>query len=170
MGKTVAEQRIGTLADGTNVLVRPLLPEDKECLAAGFSSLSPRSRWMRFSSAVKPTERLLCFLTELDHVSHTALCAGDAETGLGMAVARYVRLEGEPGVAEFAVTVVDEHQRRGIGSLPLDELIGVARSACLRCLRGYVRADNLPMLRLLKRFGATVKRERGSLQRADINL
>jgi ribosomal protein S18 acetylase RimI-like enzyme len=170
MDRSTRAEETRVLPDGTSILVRPIQPDDKDQLAAGFTRLSPRSRWMRFSSAVKPTDRLLCYLTEVDQVNHAALCAGDPQTNEGMAVARYVRLEGEPGVAEFAVTVVDEHQRRGIGSLLVGELIEVARSAGLRTLRGYVRADNQPMLRLLRRFGARVRREQGSLMRADIDL
>ena len=50
---------------------------------------------------------------ELDH---EALGARAADTGDGVGVARYVRLESQPDVAEAAVAVLDEWQHRGVGS------------------------------------------------------
>ena len=37
-----------TLKDGTRMLVRPIVPEDKDLLVEGFARLSPQTRFRRF--------------------------------------------------------------------------------------------------------------------------
>lgn len=127
------------LLDGTRVRIRPIVPQDKERLVAAFERLSPESRYRRFLSPVDEiTPDLLRRLTEIDYVDHfawAALLADDpGEPSVG--VARYVRLPDEPGVAEAAVTVVDEYQGRGLGTL-LQALGAVALEHGIRRFRGF---------------------------------
>ena len=79
----------------------------------------------RFHTAAHElTESQIRYLTEIDHDTHEALVAeAETKTGeRGVAVARYVRLDEEPEVAEVAITVADEYQDQGVGSAILDEL------------------------------------------------
>lgn len=107
-----------SLPDGSGLIFRPIRPEDKERLVTAFESLSPETRYARF---LRPLTRLsskqVVYLTEVDmkdHYAWVALKADDpGQPGLG--VARWIRLREGPGVAEVAVTVVDEYQRQGIG-------------------------------------------------------
>ncbi len=109
-----------TLDDGGEVLIRPLVYGDRFELAAGFTELSLRSRQLRF---FQPPETLgpdeLEYLTNVDYQNHFALAAlllgGPAPKGI--AVGRYLRDQTDPTTAEVAVTVMDEHQRRGVGTL-----------------------------------------------------
>ena len=109
------------LRDGTRVLIRPIEPEDKGLLLSGFEQLSEQSRYRRFLAPVpKLTESQLTYLTEVDHDTHEALVAVDAGQPLrGLGVARYVRLQDHPEIAEAAVTVIDAYQGRGLGTLLL---------------------------------------------------
>src|SRR5688500_15949518 len=115
------------LRDGSQVAVRPIEADDKARLKAGFERLSMESRYRRFFS---PLPRLsasqLRYLTEVDHHDHEALVATDAGGDI-IAVARYVRSQEEPQVAEVAVTVVDDLQGRGLGSALQDALADRAR-------------------------------------------
>jgi GNAT superfamily N-acetyltransferase len=127
------------LRDGARVLVRPIAPDDRAALAAGFARLSPESRFRRFLSPKKQlTEDDLDVLTRVDHHDHEALVALEADTGEGIGVARFVRTG--PDRAEPAVVVADDWQGRGVGTLLLDLLAeraweeGSARSA-RRCSR-----------------------------------
>ena len=114
------------LRDGTRVRIRPIVPEDKALLVAGFERLSPESRYRRFMAQVdRLTDEQLVYLTEIDYHDHYALMALDLDHGPGIGVARYVRLRGEPEVAEAAVTVIDDYQGRGLGHLLL-QAIGAA--------------------------------------------
>src|SRR4051812_16863371 len=109
------------LRDGARVLVRPIAPDDRAALAAGFARLSPESRFRRFLSPKRQlTEHDLDVLTRVDHHDHEALVALEAETGEGIGVARFVRTR--PDRAEPAVVVADDWQGRGVGTLLLDLL------------------------------------------------
>jgi GNAT superfamily N-acetyltransferase len=126
-----------TLRDGTEVVLRLIRPEDKELLHRGFKQLSDESRYRRFF-AVKHdlTPQELRYLTEVDGVRHFALGAVSADGHDGIGVARFIQLDGEPGVAEAAIAVADAHQGKGLGSLLFQRLVaaaserGVARFRC----------------------------------------
>jgi len=84
-GKTVA------LRDGSRVVVRPVRPDDRELLVAGFEQLGPASRYQRFVAPMAElSEDDIAYLTQVDHHDHEALAAIDAATGEGVGVARFV--------------------------------------------------------------------------------
>ncbi|UCE03150.1 MAG: GNAT family N-acetyltransferase [Candidatus Latescibacterota bacterium] len=154
------------LRDGTRVVVRPILPEDKHRLNEGLQRLSELSRYRRFMTVVHElSEKQLRYLTEIDYVDHMALVALDPEQpGLpGLGVARYVRLPKRE-VAEVAITVMDSHQGRGLGTLLLGLLSRCASESGVHTFRAYVLADNKPMLKMLLDLGATVQRDEGVLR------
>jgi GNAT superfamily N-acetyltransferase len=148
------------LSDGSEVEIRPLTPDDKAGLAAGFARLSELSRYRRFLS---PTSRLtakqLAYLTEVDHHDHEALVAIDPASRYGLAVARYVRSAENPGEAEFAVAVADDWQRRGLGTALLRHLAAKARAEGITRFSGLVLEDNLPMRGLLRSLGEVQQRD-----------
>lgn len=128
----------------------------KEGIRSAWCHVSPESRFYRFGYGVNQlTERQLDYLADLDNKDRLAWCAfvqsEAASTGIGLA--RYVRLKDEPGVAEFAITVVDQYQHSGLGSLLIAQLIESAKEADLKTLRGYVRRGNKAMLALAGKFG-----------------
>ena len=136
------------LEDGTRIRVRLVRPSDKEHLASGFARLSVESRRSRFFS---PKSRLsqqeLRYLTELDGVNHFAIGAVSLvgrrrEEGEGLGIARFIRSEREPDVAEAAVVVVDHMQGRGIGHLLLERLVVAAAERGVRKFRSQVLARN----------------------------
>jgi RimJ/RimL family protein N-acetyltransferase len=160
------------LRDGTQILVRPVHPQDKDRLREGFARLSAQSRHRRFLTPLQQlSDRQVRYLTEIDYADHMAWVALDpsqpGEPGVG--VARYVRLPDEETVAEAAVTVLDEYQGRGIGTLLLRLLAGSALEHGIRSFRGYVLADNDPMVDILDDLGASVTRE-GPLLRVDVPI
>ena len=122
-----------------------------------FGRLSSQSRWQRFAS---PLHRLsasqLDYLTDLDNHDRVAWCAsvGRDDQELGIGLARYVRLQDERDVAEFALTVVDEYQGQGVGSQLMRRLIASAHANGLRALRGYVLRGNQRMLAICRRLDA----------------
>lgn len=128
----------------------------KDGIRSAWCHVSPESRFYRFGYGINQlTEKQLDYLADLDNKDRLAWCAfvqGEtASTGIGLA--RYVRLKDEPDVAEFAITVVDEYQHSGLGSLLIARLIESAKEADLKILRGYVRTGNKAMLALARKFG-----------------
>ena len=111
------------------------------------------------------------YLTEIDYVNHMAWGALDLArpTHPGIAVARYVRLAEDPTIAEPAVTVLDEYQGKGIGTILLVVLARSARAHGIESFRAHVLAYNTPMVDILRGLGATVAHE-GSLLRVDVPI
>lgn len=158
------------LEDGTELILRPIRPSDREQLAAGFDRLSPQSRSMRFFSALSTlNDRQLQYFTDIDYVDHFAWVAGvrapdDSEYGVG--VARYIRTSPGATEAEAAVTVIDDYHRRGIGSILLEALAAVALTNGITTFLLHVRSDNRPMASTMSDLGArsAFSEEAGTLE------
>jgi RimJ/RimL family protein N-acetyltransferase len=150
-GARGAGHGVATLRDGGRVLLRPLRPSDREVYLRGFEHLGSSSRYMRFFSP-KPrlTDTELHYFLDVDHHDHEALVAIDVDGGEGIGVARYVRERDHPEVAEVSITVVDEHQGRGLGALLLERLAERAAEEGVQRLRALVLADNHRMLTLIR--------------------
>jgi GNAT superfamily N-acetyltransferase len=146
-----------SLRDGTPVLIREVTPADADLLRLGFDHLSETSRQFRFFGAIRELspEQVAAFTSESDR-DHVAIGAAVPVAG-GLDPAgsvRYVRLPSDPREAEYALTVVDAWQRRGLGSLLLGVLAAIARRNGVERLTGHVLRANRPMLALLEGLGA----------------
>jgi RimJ/RimL family protein N-acetyltransferase len=160
------------LRDGTPVLIRPIRPDDKPLLVEGLSRLSEESRYRRFLAPVTAlSEDQLRHLTEIDSWDHFAWVAVLREPpGRGIGVGRYVRLHGEPTVAEAALTVVDDYQGRGLGTLLLGLLAVAARAAGIERFRAYVLEENEPVREMLEALGAEARYDSPGVLRLDVPL
>lgn len=149
--------------------VRPIHPDDKRVIADAFTRLSPQTRYNRF---LVPSERLsnaqLAYLTELDFRDHVAwgLLDGDEP----VAVARFIRLPDDRAGADFAVTVFDDYQGRGIGPLMIKISAVSARSRGISRFHFDVLAENRPMLKVLDRMGADIVEETDGLVHAVLEI
>jgi GNAT superfamily N-acetyltransferase len=157
-GQSVRELHVTeVLRDGSEVDIRRLRPSDAPVLARAFEQLSEESRRLRFMSP-KPSlsPRELAYLTDVDGHRHEALGASDHASGEGVGVARFVRLEEEPQVAEVAVTVVDAWQRRGLGTLLLEHLADQARTQGITHFSALISSENTGVLEVLRRAGGEI--------------
>jgi GNAT superfamily N-acetyltransferase len=155
------------LRDGSRVVVRPVRPEDRELLRAGFERLGPESRYQRFLAPMAElSEEDITYLTDVDHHDHEALAAIDEETGVGVGVARFVRCADRPDTAEAAVTVIDDWQGRGVGTALLDLLAERARAEGVVRFTALLLAENRGMLDVLEAIGPlhVVDRQRGTIE------
>jgi acetyltransferase len=140
-----------TLRDGSVVHIREVQSGDAPLLADGFARLSVESRQLRFltgKSSLSPAE--LHYFTEIDHHNHEAFGALNPVDGRGLGIARYIRHLDDPQGAEVAVTVIDEWQRRGLGTELLTRLADRARQEGIRHFTGLVAAENVAVAGLLK--------------------
>ena len=154
---TLREDHI--LADGTRVTLRFIQPDDAAELRRAFGRLSSRSRYQRFFALMPDlTDDMIRYLTRVDGDKHLAIVATtdslDLKSEIGLGVARYVRLDGEPEVAEAAVTVTDDAQGKGIGRLLVRALARAARARGVHSFRGTVLSENVGMRHLLTEVGA----------------
>jgi ribosomal protein S18 acetylase RimI-like enzyme len=148
------EPRVLELSDGTKVHVRPIVPDDEPLLIDAVAAMSERSVYFRFFSPMKRLPDALAHrLAVVDYNDRFALVATthrSSERIIG--VARYDRVIGTD-VAETAVAVVDEFQRRGLGSALLTILGKVARDHGIKTFTLIVLPENQQMLGLLRRMG-----------------
>ena len=151
------------LRDGTPVEVRPIRPDDRQALADGLQQLSPESRYRRFFSPVaRLTEAQLTYLTEVDHHDHEALVAVEPGTERGIGVARFIRSDSDPELAEFAVAVADDWHERGVGTALIHRLTQRAREEGITRFTGTILEENRPMLDLVEELGDVRVRDRAA--------
>jgi GNAT superfamily N-acetyltransferase len=156
---TAPEPRLHHLADGTPVLVRPLVQSDRAELVAQYGQLSSRTRRLRFVSApAHLSDRLLDHLFDVDYVDRHALVATliDEPGTPSVGVARYYRSRADPTTADAAVTVVDGEQGRGIGTLLLTSLVADAMDNGIEAFTADILWDNSEFLDALRAVGARV--------------
>lgn len=143
------------LADGTDVIIRPIRPEDAGIEQAFVHSLSPESKYFRFMQGLNElTQDMLIRFTQIDYHREMALVAtlddGPPETELG--VARYM-MNPDGRSCEFALVVADTWQRKGIGSRLMLSLMEAARERGFEVMSGEVLAYNTHMLELVRSLG-----------------
>ena len=144
------------LTDGTDVVVRPIRPEDAEIERNFVDNLSDQSKYFRFMNHMnKISSLMLARFTQIDYDREMALVAvineHTPEAGI-IGVARYISNPDDQS-CEFALTVADDWQRRGIGRQLMQRLMSVARSRGLEIMEGDVLAQNTKMLRLCTALG-----------------
>lgn len=159
MAGAPSETLLTSLRDGSPVLIRPVIPDDKPILREGFTRLSEQSRYRRFMRPVKElSEADLDYLTRIDYTSHMAWVAVDPNNPEhpGLGVARYIQLPHNPAIAEVAITVVDSHQGKGLGAILLSVITRSAIQQGITAFVAHVLVENAPMLRLFTELGGTV--------------
>ena len=150
------EPRVIELKDRSRVHLRPIVPEDEPLLHEAVASMSERTVYFRFFSPIKRMSDALAHrLAVVDYNDRFALVAtttrpAGKERIVG--VARYDRAP-QTDVAEVAVAVIDEFQRRGLGSVLLAELARVAKTHGISTFQLIVLPENREMLGLLRNMG-----------------
>jgi GNAT superfamily N-acetyltransferase len=143
------------LRDGTPVLVRPLVPEDAEAEREFIESLSPESRRFRFLGQIgHPSEEMIRRLTHVDAPNEIAFAAVATVDGrpLIVGVSRY-GASADGSECECAVTVRDDWQHRGVGTVLLSHLLQVAKARGIKRMWSIDSASNTRMDELARYFG-----------------
>jgi protein lysine acetyltransferase len=143
--------------DGTDLLLRPVLPGDRERTVHGHVYFSSETLYRRFMSARAPTSALMHYLAEVDYVDHFVWVVTDGSDPV--ADARFVRDENDPTVAEIAFTVADAYQGRGIGSFLIGALSIAAKVDGVERFSARMLSDNVPMRAIMDHYGAVWQRE-----------
>lgn len=145
-----------TLRNGRQVLFRPIRPEDEPTHHIFLSRMTPEDIFFRFFHYITSMPHSeMARLTQIDYDRQMAFIAsaidqdGQAET-LGV-----VRVVADPDnrTAEFSIIIRSDMKGQGLGSQLLRKMVDYATASGIQELCGEVIARNLPMLRLLERFG-----------------
>ena len=146
-GEVAQAGALALLRDGTRVFVRPIHAEDIELERRFIEALSPSSRRFRFLETMRsPSDALLKQMTVINPSTDAAYVAiigeGDQQHEIG--VARFsARPDGHD--CEFAVTVSDEWQNKGLGTLLMRHLIDVAKARGIKAMHSSDASDNTRM-------------------------
>jgi RimJ/RimL family protein N-acetyltransferase len=144
------------LNDGRTVGLRPVRPDDAPRLRAHHVGLSDQSRYQRFLGA-KPrlSDADTRYLADVDGSDHFALVAtrpadDDGHAGEAIVgVARFVRNQGDPHGAEFAIVVSDAYQRQGLARALMERLAAAAQQRGIRRFRAVLLPENVAVRRLM---------------------
>lgn len=148
-----------TLADGRQLLLRPIRPEDETGFQQIFAALSPEEIRMRFLHPMKSLpHKLAARLTQIDYAREMALVL-EGQGDESRMLYGGVRISADPDniEAEFAILIRREMTGSGLGPLLMRRIIDYSRNRGIRRLYGDVLADNTSMLRLAAAFGFTVR-------------
>lgn len=143
------------LADGTDITIRPIRPEDAELDQRFVRELSEESKYFRFMNTMHElSESMLVSLTQIDYSREMALIAviqeQDREIALG--VARYA-VNPDGASCKFALVVADNVTGKGLGQKLMISLMEAARERGLKTIEGEVLKNNHNMLKLMNRLG-----------------
>lgn len=149
-----------TMKDGTEVIIRPVRPEDEPLAKKLNESLSDRTVYLRYFHLVKLSQRVsherltrLCFI---DYDRDMALIAEyknpDTEESEMLAIARLSKSHGV-NEAEFSMVIADQYQNKGLGTELLSCLISVASDEKLSRITADIHPENQDMQRLCEKLG-----------------
>lgn len=150
--------RTWQLPDGTDLLIRPIRPEDAQIEKSFVKNLSPKTKYFRFLSAIQElTQPMLVRFTQIDYDREMAFIAvvGEGSSEREIAVGRYVTYP-DGKTCEFAIVVGDEWQGKGIGHQIMLDLIRVAQARGLKTMVGDIFSENKGMIEMAKNLGFTV--------------
>jgi acetyltransferase len=144
---------------GQAITIRPIQPDDLEIETEFVQGWSAETRYNRlFSAGSYTSPERLKKLTQIDYARDMALIATimleDKEVEIG--VARYVLSEDNKS-CEFALTVADAWQHRGIGRALMHQLMDSAAAAGIETMVGDILSSNAPMLHFMRSLGFAVR-------------
>ncbi|MBC8210159.1 MAG: bifunctional acetate--CoA ligase family protein/GNAT family N-acetyltransferase [Gammaproteobacteria bacterium] len=143
------------LPDGTNVTIRPIRPEDATIEQRFVKNLSAESKYFRFMQSLEQlTPLMLARFTQIDYDSEMALIAVVKEDSADVRIIAVVRYVSNPDrhSCEFALTVSDDYQRKGIGRHLMHRLMTIAHDRGIDVMEGEVLSSNSKMLKLMQRL------------------
>ena len=162
------------LNDGTDIVIRPIRPEDAEIEAKFVREMSEESKYFRFMSTLRElSQEMLVRFTQIDYHNEMDLIAvksnGASEEQIG--VARYVTNLDKTS-CEFALAVSDKWQNKGIARKLMRNLLEVARDRDLEKMEGKVLSNNSKMLELMTslNFQITNDPEDAAVKQVEVKL
>jgi len=149
------------IKDSTYLCFKTLEKEDKDKFIEGFKKLSPKTIYHRFFGFMKElSPKQVEELLNVDKKDHIAWTAFDiiGEEAYGVGVGRFRRSEKDPREAELALTVIDEYQNKGVGTVLLGIMYYLASKLEIEIFTGIMLSDNSGLIRRFKELGADMNR------------
>jgi acetyltransferase len=151
--------RTARTSDGHEYCIRAITPADADREREFIQRMSPQSRYQRFMHYLRePSPAFIDSLVNVDQRRTMALVAviGADATERIIGVARYA-VDDNGQDCEFAITVADDWQCRGIGTTLAPLLFEHATRAGFRSIYGLMLANNDRMIELAEWLGLTME-------------
>ncbi len=149
--------------DGTQLVIRPIRPEDEPLLVRFHAILSEQTVRERYFRDIGLDERTA-------HERMIRVCFNDYDREIAL-VAEQRGADGEPEIvavgrlskrhaanaAEFAIVVADERQGQGLGTVLLQRLVEIGRDERLEWICAEILPGNTAMQRTAEKVGFTLR-------------
>jgi len=149
------------MKNGSDVIIRPIKPEDEPLEREMFSNLSKQTQYFRFFGYIKDvTHEMLVRYTNIDYEREMALMAEIIEDGVKkmVGVVRIVNdLDGRS--AEFAIVVADPWQGQGLGSELTNLILDITKKNGIKRVYASVLKANGTMIQMFRKRGFEIKSE-----------
>jgi GNAT superfamily N-acetyltransferase len=143
--------------EGQSFCFKVAEPSDKEKIRTGFSRLSERSVYTRFFEHLKAlSDEHLDALVNADQSDHVVWGAFEVNDPVqnGIGLGRFKRDEKDNKIAELGITVIDDYQNHGVGTILLAILYYLASRSDLQYFSGVILSDNWRLLNRFIKLGA----------------
>lgn len=148
-------RQVVTLKDGTRVLLRPLINEDRQALLDLFLPVSSDDlRYMRHN--VTEQEIVESWVNDLNYDSVLPLVAVIGDRIVGISTLHFG--DGpQRHKAELRIFLAKEIRRRGVGSHLLQGIIDIAKRRNLYLLEVQIVSDQTAIIRAFQNYGFKTK-------------
>jgi GNAT superfamily N-acetyltransferase len=154
------------------VPIRSLGPRHRERIVAHLMALDVSDRYLRFGYPATDAQ-MSKYVDMLDFEQDEVFGIFNRRLELiamaHLAHAGVARVEGRPGMSEFGVSVLPQVRARGFGRRLFEHAMLHARNRGVEMLFIHALSENVAMLKIARRAGATVERD-GSESEAWLKL
>lgn len=161
----------------TEILIRPIRPEDEPLMVRFHATLSERSVYLRYFHMIPLDSRIaherltrICFI---DYDREMALVAEHRDPATGeaeiLAVGRLTRIH-MANEAEFAVLISDKFQGRGLGTELVRRLVEIGRVEGLDRITADILGENRHMIEICRQLGFNLRYGAESVVHAELTL
>jgi acetyltransferase len=143
------------LGDGQEIILRPIMPEDEPLWLEMLGSCSKESIYSRFRYDFHfDSHEIATQFCYIDYARELGIVAEIKEKGKKrlIGVGRLIT-DADFEVAEYAVLVIDEYQKKELGTILTKYCTEIAADNKLKRIVAYTTRDNQPMIQVFKKIG-----------------
>ncbi len=155
-------EKTQTLPDGTEIVVRPIRPDDERFYERFMGLTTPEDLRLRLFAPVREfSHKYLARLTQIDYGREMAFIALKPQADGSEEMLGVARFFADPDYekGEYAVLVRSDYKGRGLGWALMHRLICYARREGLKVLHGLVLRENTGMLQMCHELGFNSERD-----------
>lgn len=151
------------LANGRDVLLRPIRPEDEAAHYAFLDKLAPQDIYYRFFGVIssRMSHNEMARLTQIDYDREMAFIATGKDEHGQLETLGVVRSLTDPDntVAEYAIIARSDLKGQGLGRKLMQKMIDYCRRRGTREIIGQILPDNRPMISLALALGFSAEHD-----------